>query len=112
MLDLFILLTGVASAVSGVFVLSRGDWKQLQLKYAGLTLSTIASIIFVLMLMTDSQFVICHEELNCQTRNLSQLATNIALIIFHLSTGRDAIRRREGERRRIDGATTCTRRAA
>ena len=100
----FMLLTSVLVPLTGLWVMGRGDWRELQLKYAGVVISTVASIWFLAsMFMYDSLLRPCSIGASeCFTIQIYAVARNISFIIFHLAVGRDArgIKTR-GDRRRV-----------
>lgn len=102
MLHILGLLTAFIGISSGMAVLALGDWRYFKLKYAGVAISTAASIWFLIMfIIFGGDIALCNSSrLFCMTGDIYHTTRNIAFIIFHLAVGRDAITLKERDRRK------------
>ena len=100
MLLILILVTAVFSIISGITVLILGHWHDLGLKFAGITLSMLASLSFLGFSLIDPGVLHCAVDkdfyigLSC-----SVIARNLSVIFFNIAIGRDAIALKGRDRR-------------
>lgn len=103
MLTLFTLLTTFGIIATGFYVLAKGDWHQFGLKFAGVSLSTIAAIwLFASQIAFSSGAFTCPidmPETTCFTFEVYHIVRNLAFILFHIAIGRDAIQYKNKDRR-------------
>lgn len=88
--------------VTGVYILARGDWRSHQLKFAGVCISTSAALYMLTISLMFNGFNYCTNEgqpFLCHTIEIYYIARNVALILFHIAIGRDAIRVKQYDRR-------------
>lgn len=96
-------LTAILVILSGGYVLARGDWRKLGLKFAGVCLATLAAIwLFGATYFFGANIFTCPTHLaesSCITLQLYFIIRNLAFVVFNMAVGRDAIMVRRGERR-------------
>lgn len=92
-------ITTVIMWVTGIFVLTRGDWRTFMLKYAAVAISTVAAIWLCAMLILFGETNCSTTNSFCVTWKIYGIARNIAIILFHVSVGRDAIEFKHHDRR-------------
>lgn len=103
MLHNFALITAVMIVVSGVYVIAKGSWHQLGLKFAGVVLSTTAAgwMLIATMIFGQTSFA-CQLGMPpeaCLAVQLYSVVRNLAFIVFHVAVGRDAIIIKHRDRR-------------
>lgn len=92
--------TGLLGLFTGLLVLALGDWHQFKLKYAGVALSTSASALVLLLHYVNDNLWSCSSDLvACDLQTLIHTMRNLAFIIFHVTSGRDALRYKAHDRR-------------
>lgn len=97
-LDLLANFSCLILVVTGISVLGCGQWDKHGLKFAAVGLSTAAAI----WLLIASQIFERPGSFggdDVSMWEIYHISRNIALILFHLSVGRDAIRYKNRERR-------------
>lgn len=95
-------ISAVFVSLTGLYVLFHGDWRHLRLKYAAVSLSTVASFWVITAMAMDHSTTRClHSDMMCFSLALYHVVRNLAFILFHLAVGRDAIsiKKNSGERR-------------
>lgn len=101
MFQIFVALSSFCGLVSGVFVLAHGDWRKLQLKYAGVAMSTVCSLLLLIITLLDDRKMSCEaDSLSCLFWGVYHLSRNFTFCVFHVAIGRDAIHFKKRERRR------------
>lgn len=91
--------------ISGAIVLGAGCWRKMPLKFAGVAFSTSASFFYISMVVIHGYE--CNQRY-CDHIQLHDIIRNIALLVFHITSGRDAIRFKGKDRRRNDVTTAAT----
>ena len=101
----FILLTSIIAGLgSGIYVLALGDWRSLQLKYAGVILSTFSMLFVLVLFLQGNTMLQCTQDAgDCTSWHIYQIVRNVAVILFHISVGRDAIIVKKRDRRVDNG---------
>ena len=96
MLHLFTILTLGIGIMTGMSVLALGSiaWRNFRLKFIGVIISTVAAGGFLLIHLTNNSMQMCANLTLFTEYELLSIIRNIAFIIFHVSTGRDAINHR------------------
>lgn len=101
MLETFILLTTILAVTSGCAVLAIGNWRPFKLKYAGVVVSTLASVIILAFYTVSGSVRECAFPGQISTMlGLAQISRNISFILLHLAIGRDASHYKHRDRRK------------
>lgn len=95
-------LSAVCVSLSGLFVLFNGDWRMLRLKYAAVSISTLASFwVLTVMAMDGGIGLHCtRSPMFCLTIQFYICIKNVVLILFNAAVGRDAISLKKHRERR------------
>ena len=94
----------LVSFLTGAIALWLGRWGHFTLKHAAMMLSTLTSLFFTLMLFFHPYISECTAgSMMCANWALYGLASNVRVILFHISLGRDAIRFKSQDRRGATG---------
>lgn len=99
MLDVFLTVTSVLTIISGVTVMALGDWRPHILKFSGIVISTGCAIFLTFIHLTNNVPDVCATSSVCLEYVFYGAIRNCTFIIFHIATGRDAIRLRRCDRR-------------
>ena len=100
MLHFLSILTAFLIIFTGLIVLAFGEWRKMQLKFAGVALSTTGAVWILLNILLFHDFITCNRDPDiCASIELYHVVRNTAFIIFHIAIGRDAIKFSKGERR-------------
>jgi hypothetical protein len=90
----------VVGVISGLAALYFGNWRHCTLKYAGVSLSTGLAIWILFFGIINPDVWTCnYTNTACTEALLYTLVRNIILIIFHITSGVDALRIRLINRR-------------
>lgn len=102
MLTAFIIeATAIISIITGLGALWLGDWSRLKLKYAAVALSTCTAIMILIFHFLNNGIMECSlVMLGCELKIITFSARNIAIILFHVAVGRDALQFSKKDRRR------------
>lgn len=96
MLQFLTLLTSLLIFLTGMYVLAKGDWSKLKLKYAPVAISTVTGgWLFVYMLAHTYE----QGHTAVVSYQLTGIARNVAFVLFHIAVGRDSIRLKKHDRR-------------
>lgn len=108
------LITSLFVIFTGLYVIYAGDWCKFKLKYAAVAISTMAGIWITTFIITQNNEIACSMSPSlCLAYGVYGIARNFAIVLFHISVGRDAIifkkkdrrshHRKEGRSGRVDG---------
>lgn len=93
-------VTSALVFISGITVMTLGDWRKFALKFAGVSIATICAALALLPAIRNNSVTLCEtSQLTCLQLDLYAVARNIAFIIFNLTVGRDAIHFKRRDRR-------------
>lgn len=98
MLDLITIITSGLIVVSGLIVISMGDWTPYKLKFAPIVISTLAGLWMFCYLFVPHSMLDQDSDLT-RTYQMIGIARNIAFILFHIAIGRDSIHYKKFDRR-------------
>jgi hypothetical protein len=99
-LHLIVTVSLYVGFATGVIVLAVGDWRKFTLKYAGVALSTGSALYMLALGYTHPDIWNCRlKEFLCDEGDIFYAMRNAALIVFHVTSGRDAIRFKKCDRR-------------
>lgn len=94
------ILSIFATFVTGVTVLALGDWRRFKLKFAALILSTITAAWLSYNAMLKVGLPNCKETLEvCLQWEIFYIARNVAILLFQIGCGRDAMHVKHKDRR-------------
>lgn len=101
MTGIFVLISAIICVASGLYIIAMGKWKELKIKFAAVALSTAVSLVMVSygMFQHQSLFVCNQDTISCLNRDVCIFLRNIAILLFHIAVGRDAIAYKKGDRR-------------
>lgn len=99
MMHFLVVATALTGIGTGLFVLAFGDWRKFTLKFAGVALSTTAAIFLIYANALHGLPIACEDKPFCIDYAIYSVVRNIAFIVFHITSGRDAIRFKGCDRR-------------
>lgn len=112
MLSVLLVITSSLVVVAGLAVMALGNWRPYRLKFAAVALSTVSAIFLTYIHATDRVPDVCTLSPICAEYIFYGVVRNIAFVFFHITAGRDAIRLKDGERRKEDFDTKKNRMVA
>ena len=91
MLDIIIMFTTFLTITSGCAAIAMGNWRPFKLKYAGVALSTLSSMLMMMVYTIGSSVKECQiPSAFFLLLGIAQISRNISFILLHLAIGRDA----------------------
>lgn len=106
MMHMIAIITAALIVISGLYALAAGEWSKLGLKFAGVSLSTMAATwLLIADWISGGNVLACHIDNTpaCLTLDLYYVVRNVAFLIFHIAVGRDAVHFKKRDRR----GTSC-----
>lgn len=101
MIQILMWLSIWISLATGLGVLAFGDWTKFKLKYLGVAFST-ASVVYIIALQyAYPSLALCIDgpEHPCAQIHMFFFMRNVSIMIFHITSGRDAIKFKRCDRR-------------
>lgn len=109
MLHLTMEVSTILCVVLGLYMLFAGDWEGMHLKRAAVLLSTTAAMGFSYVIFIYPHSTQCAApEPVCASFGIYCVFRNIAFLLFQYACGRDALDRKNQERRGIKAWTNMS----
>lgn len=94
-----VFFTALLVMLTGFYVMHKGDWTKMKLKYIAVSLSTTASIFLFFNAFLQNSYNCPLDDMQCFVFETYSIVRNIAFICFNVAFGRDAMAFKKRDRR-------------